>query len=168
MSVKKLYDEPGFWRHCKVVEVLFALGSDPHTNHHIRGAIRAASEKVHNGKTKDTKTGAHYMSVAAGRQMRSKACNDLVVEHIVPVSVIRDMVFALPTPSELVVGELIRRWTLLSIITKAEHELLREAKLYHRMPPGWSQRDCEFARYEQVGIDLIRNEYAKLCASKPN
>jgi hypothetical protein len=34
----------GFWRHCEVAEVLFALGADPHTNHHISEAIRPRSE----------------------------------------------------------------------------------------------------------------------------
>ena len=71
-----------FWRHCEVAEVLFALGADPDTNHHIREAIREASEKVGQICTNDTKHLAEYMSEAAEAEMLNGRFANLTVEHI--------------------------------------------------------------------------------------
>jgi hypothetical protein len=62
---RSITDKKGFWRHCEVAEMLFLMGTDPHTNHHIRSAIREASYKVGPVRTKDRRRLADHMSEAA-------------------------------------------------------------------------------------------------------
>ena len=163
MKDKNLYDSEGFWRHCEVVEKLIQLGVDPHTRHHINQGIREASNKVHNGTTSDTKKGAHYMSEEAGTLIRAGQCEELVIDHVVPVSVITEMIFNLPKQTLDDIGSLIRDWTILAVVTRDQHEDLRRAKLYNRMPVGWNKNDGKLARYDHIGIRLVENEYGKLC-----
>src|SRR5438094_6279176 len=95
LEEQPLWDEQGFWCHCEVAEVVFEMGTDPHTNKHIRNAIGEASYKVGNVRGKDPKTRAHYMSEAAEAQMLKGDCMNLEVDHAVPVSVITEMVYQL-------------------------------------------------------------------------
>ena len=157
-----LWDEEGFWRHCQVAEVLFrAMGTDPHTNHHIRSAIREASYKVGNVRDKDRKRRAQYMSEAAEAQILNGDCTDLVVDHLVPVSEITKMVYQLTERSRSQIGAVIRQWSTFAVVTRGEHERLRREKLYHTMPKDWD-RENRFARYDRVRIRLKQNRYPEL------
>jgi hypothetical protein len=140
--------------------VLFALGADPHTNHHISEAIRQASEKVGRVRTNDTKRLADYMSEAAEAETMNGRFA-LTVEHIVPISFITEQVYKLRRPSKSQIGSVILKWSILALITRREHETLRRAKLYDKMPDNWDRRN-KFARYNEVGISLKKNRYADL------
>ena len=158
-----ILDEEGFRQHCKVAELIFKeLGTDPHTNHHIRSAIREASYKVRSVPGTERKSGAQYMSEEAESKMLSGQYSELIADHAVPISVVTKMIYELPSRDRNSIGEIIREWSILAVITKEEHEKLRIAKLYHRMPPNWDRQN-KIARYELIGIRLKKNRYRELC-----
>ena len=161
MTDKHLCDPEGFWRHCEVIEMLFKMGVDPHTRHHINSAIRQASNKVHNGNTQNRRRGAHYMSNEAAMQIRASQPQNLVVDHVVPVKVITNEIFDLKDKDKTQknIGNLIRDWTILAVITHEQHEKLRTDKLYDRMPDDWEKTGDKLARYRKLGIVLKDNEF---------
>jgi len=158
-----IWDEEGFWRHCEVAALIFReLGKDPHTNHHIRAAIREASYKVRSVPGREGKSGAKWMSKDAESKMISGDCSALIADHVVPISVITEMIYKAESHDKKSIGEIVREWSIFAVITKQEHEKLRLSKLYHRMPPEWNHNN-KFARYEAVGIELKKNTYLELC-----
>ena len=146
---------------------------NPAYKHHIRGAIRSASNKVGCVKSSDNKKSAHYMSKAAKQQMLSGKMDELMGEHVVPVSIINAKVVDLYQSKknigkEIEVHEIIKivqDWSVHAVITKEEDLKLKESKLTKTMPPDWDRKNV-FARHDKVGIVLIPNEYAALIKKK--
>jgi hypothetical protein len=147
--------------------------NNPAYKHHIRGAIRSATCNVVGCESSDSKKRAHYMSKAAKQQMLSGKMDELMGEHVVPVSLINAKVVELyqskkKIGKEIEVHEIIKivkDWSVHAVITKKEDSKLKEAKLTKKMPPDWDRKNV-FARHDKVGIVLIPNEYAALIKKK--
>jgi len=178
MSLMKLIDEQGFIGHCKVAALIMGnMEINPHTKHHIRGAVREASNKltIVKGSGKDK---AHYMSKNVQKQLEAGNLEGLVLEHGVPVSVMNESVLKLMEKTDLEnktheeiaktiekwrkeIAEIIHNWTVLSVITKEEHDKLSNEGLNKKMPDNWDGIN-KFARYEKVKIELVKNKYKEL------
>jgi len=156
-------NEEALLGHCEVAALLIKLGCNPHTKHHIRNAVREATYAVaraHGISGNDKKKKAKYMSLEAEKCMKNGNFHDLVVDHVVPVSVINQKVLDEKKPCTMKIRQIVEEWTLLAIITKPEHDRLREKGLYHKMPEGHDEE--KMARYDYVGIEVKKSAYALL------
>jgi hypothetical protein len=93
--------------------------------------------------------------------MVNRCYDNLVTDHIVPISVITDEIYKLRRRTKSQIGLVILQRLSLAIITPEEHDKLRCAGLYDRMPGNWDRKNI-FARYDQVGIFLKNNRYTEL------
>ncbi len=160
MSEVELY-QPGLDEHCMVAALIISeMGLNPHTKHHIRSAVREATLKVtpKKGSSKDKAT---LMSESALKQMLEGNKDKLVLEHVVPVSFINKLVLAEGMPAWQRIREIIIEWTLLSVITKNEEQMLKTLKLNQSMPSEWDGVD-KYARYKVAGIELVASRYKEL------
>lgn len=161
MMMRKFTNHEGFIEHCKVAALIInEMGINPHTKHHIRGAIREASNKVtfEKGSGKDK---AHFMSEGALSHMKSGNTDNLVLEHGVPISIMNDFVLRLDNVTYTDIADIVKKYTVLAVITEEEDSRLSENKLTKTMPKGWDNMD-KFARYDAVGIKLVGNQYKEL------
>jgi len=157
----KLIEKNGFIGHCKVAALIMGnMEINPHTKHHIRGAVREASNKLTTSKGSG-KDKAHYMSKNIQKQLNAGKLDGLVLEHGVPVSFMNDRVLKLKNKTHEEIAKIIRKWTVLSVITKKEHDKLKDKGLYKKMPDDWDGIN-KFARYEKVKIELVKNRYKEL------
>jgi len=176
----KIIDKKGFDEHCKVAVLIMAtMEINPHTKHHIRGAVREASNKLTTvkGSGKDK---AEFMSENVQRQLEAGEPNGLVLEHGVPVSVMNSFVLELSEKTDLKnktheeraniiekwhkeIAGIIEEWTVLSVITKKEHDTLRKEGLNQKMPDKWDGIN-KLARYhhKKVKIELVKNRHKEL------
>ena len=158
----KIWDREGFMEHCKVASLIIKeMGLNSHTNHHIRGAIREASNKVTPLAGNDNKKRAKNMSVEAEKQMINGNFSGLVADHSVPVSHINSLIIKLDKPSPDDIATVILKWSSLTVITKEEDKILKEKKLTQSMPHKWNGKD-DLARYRLVGIEISPNRYKEL------
>ena len=74
---------------------------------------------------------------------------------------VNDRVLGLRAPDADSIAAVILEWTLLSVITKSEHDRLTTAGLGKKMPDDWDQKDLR-SRYDAVGISLVENRYKEL------
>jgi hypothetical protein len=77
----------------------------------------------------------------------------IIVEHAVPIRVIREIILAdqqLWNPVAL--EPFLNTWFRRGVLTKAEDDRLNDAGLKQQMPPGWKLGDDPFARYKRVGL----------------
>ena len=89
---------------------------------------------------------------------RSKAAEGLLpsqldYDHAIPMRIVIEMILdAWPDKEsvEKILTELVRG----VLITKKEHERLREKKLASRMPDDWDGKDWT-ARYKKLGIEVL-------------
>lgn len=147
-------DQDGLVWHCRVAALLLReLPQNPHTKHHVRGAIREASVAI-KGKHRRLPEGVEFFSANARDQLARGKKLGLVREHVVPVSVINKKVVELHQPTEESIIDVVRSWTILAAITQAEHDLLRQRGLHDKMPNSWCGTD-KLARYKEVGIELL-------------
>jgi len=78
--------------------------------------------------------------------------SELAHEHVVPVAVVIDKLLALgKSPDASACEALIRKWSIVAIVTRAENRLLSSAGLKNAMPDLWDDDDC-WARYRAVGL----------------
>ena len=158
MKINEFTNEDGFWKHCEVAALIInELGINPHTKHHIRGAVREASKKVTNQKGSG-KNIAPFISKAVNSYISKNQNPGFILEHSVPVSYLNQLVLELPVVTKETIGEIIHKWTALSVITEEEHEKLGSLKLSKSMPSDWDGFN-KFARYEKAGIELIDISY---------
>ena len=149
-----VHSPDGFLGHCKVAALIInELGLNPHTKHHIRGAVREATLKVTKCKGTNKFSIATYASILALEKRTNGCLDDLVLEHAVPVSLINEKVLGLSKPTELDIANIIYEWTVLTVITKQEHEALKNKGLPNRMPANWDNTD-KFARYKFCDIEF--------------
>lgn len=146
----------GFLEHCRVAALIIGMMPiNPHTKHHIRGAIREATLKVTKRKGGGKKSAA-YMSKEALLVYKNEGykTGKLVLEHSVPVSVLNSWILELKYPTYLDIANIVYQWTELALITKEEHNRLSEISLAMRMPDDWDNLD-KFARYKKADIELV-------------
>lgn len=154
-----------FEKHCEIVEWLLKRSDREHpaVKHHIRAAIREASNHV--GQSSGTpKESAHYMSRAAEKLMQEGKFDGLVAEHVVPVSELNQLIVDLANQSAYEIADVLRKYAIRAVITSEEDKKLKESGLQKKMPERWREADSlnPFARYEKVMIPLVKNQYAKL------
>lgn len=158
-ETEKLSDREGFWAHCAVANLLLShCDINPHTKHHIRGAVREASKKVTPiaGKGKDI---APTISAKAYEQIKRGHLTGLVLEHAVPISFMNALVLEQKGCSTTEsIAQIILEWTALSVITLGEHDKLANLKLSKTMPEGWDRKD-KYARYLMAGIEVLDISY---------
>lgn len=108
------------------------------------------------GQNKYHKT--HFVSVQALEQLQKRQHSELTWEHLVPKDeYIQKPCERLAAQHALSVGsveELLRMYWKLATITNEENRLL-SAK---RMSSGWDGKNV-LARYEAVGVELVRNPF---------
>src|SRR5438445_11525872 len=94
LLMKDLHRPDYFRRHCEILRYLLQLPDleNPAVKHHIRHAIREASNHASTGPGYDGKSSAQYMSVAAREQMEKGDFSGLINEHLVPVSELTRMI----------------------------------------------------------------------------
>ncbi|MDZ7697724.1 MAG: hypothetical protein U5R49_12655 [Deltaproteobacteria bacterium] len=161
---------PGLKEHCEVAcLILNKLGKNPHTNHHVRGTIREASSKVAGQPGGNIKEKAHFMSASARQQMYEGNCKGLIGEHVVPVSImvtkVNDLYERQGNRIELTqIIDIVKKWSILAVITTKEDIKIKARKLYHKMPPDWDGCN-KYARYDAAGIKLVPNEYKMLISN---
>ena len=161
LTKETVHDPEGLVEHCKVAAlILEKMARNPHTKHHIRSAVREATLKVTQNKGSG-KNKASLVSVAALKQIRQGDRTNLVLEHVVPVSQINKLVLALPGASFENICEVVCNWTILSVITKSEHQTLSKFGLGKEMPDNLDESN-KFARYEKAGITLEARLYKDL------
>ena len=88
---------------------------------------------------------------------RSKAAEGLLpgeldYDHAVPMRIVIEVLLG-AWPDRTAVELALRNLVLGVMITKQEHELLRERGLSSKMPDDWDGKDWT-ARYKQVGIEF--------------
>ena len=153
----EIRNEAGFIAHCGVAALLLQkLEINPHTKHHVRSAIRQASLKVtpYRGSGKALAT---HVSELAALQIQRGEKQGLVLEHAVPISHINEIVLREKLIETGDIARVVRQWTLLSIITQAEHQCLSDRGLAKIMPKNWDGED-KLARYSECGIHVhVRN-----------
>jgi len=162
MSIlNNITDPDGLKEHCKVAALIISkMGINAHTKYHIRGAIREATLKV----TLNKGSGKHkatLMSVSALEQMKCGNKSGLILEHVVPISVINQLILDLDEPNADMIQNIVVDWSLLSVITNNEDLLLKKAGLSKSMPNDWDGAD-KYARYKEVGIQVIESKYKEL------
>lgn len=159
---KELFNDPeGFEQHCKVAALIIReMGINPHTKHHIRTAIREATHKV-TDKKGSRKATAHFISESARQQMENGNKDNLVLEHVIPVSYINELVLKLAKTrplSEQDIANIVLDWTCLALITEEE-----DSRLTKKAVPPDIQTN-KFARYTHMEppIRLHPNTYKDL------
>ena len=152
-----------FRRHCEIVRYLLQLPDldNPAVKHHIRHAIREASNHASTGPGYDSKSSAQYMSMAAKEQMAKRNFSGLVGEHLVPVSELNRMLSLNPHQAWERIAKILLKYGPRAVITPSEHDRLKKRKLLKRMPLNWDRKN-PLARYEEVGIKLVPNTYKEL------
>lgn len=164
MIQRQIYNHPYFLKHCEIVALLVNREdrTHPSVKHHIRNAIREASNHVGFGPG-NAKCSAEFMSLAAKEQLERGLVEGLIAEHVVPVSVLNDLIVK-HAAQELAtvesVAQLLMTHTHRAVITTMEDKQLRNLGLHKSMPVLSS--DDWFARYREAHIELIENKYAIL------
>ena len=159
---KKIHNREYFEKHCEIVALLAnrADKEDPAVKHHIRSAVREASNHVSYVLGKGKKT-AEFMSEAAHELMKNGDFSEITHEHVVPVSFINKKVMALPIIDTKSVAELIAKYAIRAVIAKAENDKLRLCYLTKDMPEDYIEGDV-FSRYTTAKITALPNLYAEL------
>ncbi len=81
-----------------------------------------------------------------------RARNKLRHEHVVPVNVVVDLLIGLGRQASTdSCAKLIRRYSRVAIITRAEDRLLAKAHLSTSMPENWNGHDI-WARYRRISL----------------
>lgn len=164
---REFHHHKHFLEHCEIAALLVnrADRKHPSVEHHIREAVREASNHVAFGPG-SAKHSAQYMSVDAQAQMEAGDTTGLIAEHVVPVSRLNELVFKEheehPATEESIAG-ILRAHTVRAVITSAEDQRLRALKLHKVMPEGSGDL---MSRYSAARIDLVPNRYAELVKRK--
>lgn len=96
---------------------------------------------------------AHYeCKVYATNLAKQAPKSEQIVEHVVPLRVIRDALFALDEVNDETVKDVLDRLYVLCIVTKTQDDLLKEHK--STMPKNWNGVDV-WARYRAAGLKVI-------------
>jgi hypothetical protein len=151
-----------FQKHCEIVSMLVSRGDKHHTavKHHIRAAIREASNHIC-FSAGSPKHSAQYMSLAAKKALKIDSKVKLIMEHVVPVSILNEKIFALESPTSQAIEQVLLNTVIRAVITPEEDASLKNLKLSKSLP----DINNLFSRYEKAEISLVKNDYKNL--SKP-
>jgi len=95
--------------------------------------------------------GCKYWSKAATESgLKNKG---LVHEHLIPRKIVREMILNLEDLSPEAVNDILDRFCVGVVVTKAEDTRLNELKLNSQMPPDWDHKNL-WARYHAAGIEV--------------
>ena len=81
---------------------------------------------------------------------------ELVYDHAVPFVLLQRALMALQPVNEETVGDVLNRYGVAVLITKAEHRRLDSEGFRDKMPATWDELD-PLARYRAAGIELVEN-----------
>lgn len=95
--------------------------------------------------------GCRYWSKSATESgLKNKG---LVHEHLIPRKIVREMLLNLDDPSPEAVNDILGRFCVGVVVTKAEDTRLNQLGLNAEMPPNWDRKNL-WARYEAAGIEV--------------
>jgi hypothetical protein len=159
---KKIHNQSYFEKHCEIVALLANRADKEHpaVKHHIRSAVREASNHVSYSPGSGKKS-AEYMSETAHELMKNGDFLKLIHEHVVPVSVLCEKVMTLPNIGTESVAELIAKYTVRAVITKEDDDKLKQCGLNKGMPNNSIDGDV-FSRYTTAKIAFLTNQYTEL------
>ncbi|MDG5499760.1 hypothetical protein [Marinobacter sp. BGYM27] len=157
-----VYNPEYLRKHCEIVAFLVSRNDKKHPSvkHHIRSAIREASNHV-GFSPGSSKQSARFMSAFALDAMKNGRDLKLIAEHVVPVSVLNQLVLGIDEPTPENIERLLRAYGMRAVITEGEHETLRSLGLHKKMP-GAVDEERLFSRYQTAGIELVENRYSEL------
>ncbi|WP_037499268.1 hypothetical protein [Sphingomonas jaspsi] len=95
---------------------------------------------------------AHFISTMAARTLAGLERKRLVKDHVIPVAVLRDLLFEQQPRSIEEVRLMMQKHYRIGILAIEEDESLSRSGLRSKMPGGWMITDSPFARYESAGI----------------
>jgi len=82
---------------------------------------------------------------------------DVIHEHVIPHHLIMKKLITLDELTDEKIMAVLNKFYFICRITKDEDKRLNNEGLRSKMPNGWNEeRDSVFARYEKVGISLLR------------
>lgn len=158
----QIHNPQYFRKHCEIVEYLLDRDDRDHPSvkHHIRAAIREASNHVgfSPGSAKDS---ARYISKEAISSMNSGQCTGLIAEHVVPVSVINSLIINNGASTTDEIADILSTYAIRAVITDDEDNKLKSLGLTKSMPLPISEETI-MSRYEKAGIDLEDNCFSDL------
>jgi hypothetical protein len=104
--------------------------------------------------------GCEYWSEAAWniRSRLKERPNPLVHEHVIPKGIVIKRLLELPDKTADSVNELMAKYCIGAVVTKAEDDRLNSRGLRSKMPDGWNEDDV-WARYKEAEI-LLRAHQA--------
>lgn len=95
--------------------------------------------------------GCKYWSKAATESgLKNKG---LVHEHLIPRKIVREMLLKLDNPSPEAVYDILDRYCVGVVVTKAEDTRLNQLGFNSEMPINWDHQNL-WARYEAAGIEV--------------
>ena len=144
-----------FEKYCEIIHLLMMRDDSENSaiKSVLRFTIREASNHCSDLPGYDNKLGSRFVSEKAFAQIKSGNTTGLVGEHIVPVSVINEMIIKSKKNDISGIQKLISRYSERATITKEEDGKLRQLTLNTKMPEGWDGEDM-FARYKKAKIAL--------------
>ena len=162
MTIDKLHKLEYFLKHCEIVSLLANRPDREHpaVKHHIRSAIREVSNHVAIAPG-SAKHSAQYISHSAQQAMEANQCNDLIAEHVVPVSILNIKVMELEHPTPESIAEIMLSYTMRAVITSEEDSKLKSLGFQKTMP-NTNNMDNLCSRYDAAGISLTENNYSQL------
>ena len=154
--------------YCELATELFTRPDkkNPAVKSTIRFVVREATNTSSELPGYDNKLGSEYMSLSAREQMSKGSFANLIGEHIVPVSVVIKVLESGNIFEEEYISKTIKELSVKAVITKKEDLLLKKAGYSNKMPDNWNVADDIKARYEAVGIKLIKSKYKELKATQ--
>lgn len=158
----KIHNQDYFVKHCEIVNFLLSRKDKYHpaVKHHIRAAIREASNHV-GFSPGSAKHSARYISKRAIDAMRSGQCSELIAEHVVPVSEINKLIINSNVSTTEQIVSILEKYAIRAVITSPEDRKLHGLGLSKVMPQPLSENTI-MSRYEVAEIVLEDNCYSKL------
>jgi hypothetical protein len=149
-SINKEY----FEKYCLVLTDLLSREDkhNPAIKSIIRYVIREAVNHASDLPGYDNKLGAKVLSKNALSQIISKNTSDLIGEHVVPISIVNEILLNMTNPIKIVIEDTLRKFSLRAVITVDEDRILKSKNLTKNMPPNWDGEKI-MARYVFCGIE---------------
>ncbi len=142
---------------CEVAQhLLSTMPINAATKFAVRTVLREAVNKSNpRYRGNNNKKNCLHVSATAEPLVADKNA-DLVADHAIPISLLLQEVYDHPgiTLDQLV--RLVGKYSVMVLITDAEHDHLAAADLAKKMPIDWDGQDV-LARYKHVGIELRPN-----------
>lgn len=155
--------QTNFRHHCEVILMLLPKlndygGNSPAVKHHIRSAVREASNCVTRFRGRG-RNATPYMSAAAVEQLNDGCSAKLVFEHVIPISVLNARIIETWqnwSSNEEGLHAFLLKYSITATITAWEDQQIAKEGLRQKMPDDfrWDHSDesAKFSRYEKANI----------------